>query len=279
MRSGKLVLQQRPGQWAELQADGDVGPSRRRRVCGGARARRHPVRGRCVLEVPRLVRPLVGTREVDHEARARESRVPERKRERLLPVLRSGGRRSGQGLLQLRPRAVGTSSRSTRTARSSAAAASARRRSNGFAPTSPRIRRAARSRTGTTRASRPASTAAIPPTPRSSRRCTTRTPTSSSSATITTTSASRRRTASGTLDLARGIRQFVVGSGGKNVRTFPTRAAEQRGPRRDEPRRPRAHARRERLRVALPRRGRLVHRQRLGQLPLSYRGPGTPLNS
>jgi len=30
------------------------------------------------------------------------------------------------------------------------------------------------------------------------------------------------QTASGTLDLARGIRQFVVGSGGKNVRTFPT---------------------------------------------------------
>ena len=87
------------------------------------------------------------------------------------------------------------------------------------------------------------------------------------------------QTASGTLDLARGIRQFVVGSGGKNVRTFPTRAAEQRGARRDEPRRSRAHARRERVRVALPRCGRLVHGQRLGQLPLSYRGPGTPLNS
>ena len=30
------------------------------------------------------------------------------------------------------------------------------------------------------------------------------------------------QTPTGTLDLARGIRQFVTGSGGKNVRTFPT---------------------------------------------------------
>ena len=30
------------------------------------------------------------------------------------------------------------------------------------------------------------------------------------------------QTPSGALDLARGIRQFVSGAGGKNVRTFPT---------------------------------------------------------
>ena len=30
------------------------------------------------------------------------------------------------------------------------------------------------------------------------------------------------QTASGVLDLQRGLRQFVAGSGGKNVRTFPT---------------------------------------------------------
>ncbi len=54
----------------------------------GARARRHPVRGRRVREVPRVVRPVLGPREVDHEARARKPRVRDVRRGGLLPVLR-----------------------------------------------------------------------------------------------------------------------------------------------------------------------------------------------
>ncbi len=101
--------------------------------------------------------------------------------------------------------------------------APARDRRGGFGPTLPPTgRRPARSRTGTTRGSPPASTGATPRTPHSGRRSTTRTPTSSWSGTTTTTSALPRRPPRGALDRARGIREFVVGSGGKSLRTFPT---------------------------------------------------------
>ena len=171
-----------------------LGPAGRRRLPGGARARRHPVRERDVLEVRRVVRPVLGAREGDHPSRAREPRVPDLRRGRLLPVLRRGGGRSGQGLLQLRPRRLASDRAQLELLRRRAAAAPARHRSSGSGPISPPMRRRpARSRTGTTLASPPASTEATRRTSRSGRRCTTRTPTSSSSGTTTTTSGSPRR--------------------------------------------------------------------------------------
>ena len=72
----------------------------------GARARRHPVRGRCVRDVRCVVRPRLGTRQVDHAPGARKPRVPDVRRRRLLPLLRQVPPAIPEGLLQLRPRAV-----------------------------------------------------------------------------------------------------------------------------------------------------------------------------
>ena len=147
----------------------------------------------------------------------------------------AAGGRSGQGLLQLRPRRAGTSSRSTRTAPPSAAAAPARRRSSGSradlaaqpgvctlaywhhprfssgpARRRPDLRRLLgrplRRRRGR-RAGRPR--------PR--------------------LRALRAADPAGAADPARGIRQFVVGTGGKNHTPFATGAAEQRGARAPTP--------------------------------------------
>ena len=231
----------------------DLGSARRRGLRSRARARRHPVRGRCPRCVRGLLRRLVGTSEVDHETGSRQSRVPDGRCRRLLRVLRRGSGRSGEGLLQLRARGLarGRAQLELRgrgwlrrrlaagaLARADLAAHPARctlaywhhpRFSSGLHGSDRRTRR-------------------------SGRRCTTRTPISSSSATTTTTSGSLRRRERGSISL-RGIREFVVGTGGTEFGRSRGEA-EQRGPRRDEPRRAGAHARRECLRVALPRRGR-----------------------
>ncbi len=60
---------------------------------------------------------------------------------------------------------------------------------------------------------------------RSGRRSTTPAPTSSSTATTTTTSGSRPRTPTATTDGVRGIREFVVGTGGAELRPFASDAA------------------------------------------------------
>ena len=267
-------------QRARVSAAGDLGSPRRRRVRGRARARRHPVRGRRVREVPRVVRPVVGTREVDHEAGAREPRVPDGRRRRLLPVLRRGSRRSGEGLLQLRPRRLARRRaelelrRRRRLRRRLAAGAVAPRRPRRHPATCtlaywhhPRFSSGdARQRLdvhGVLAGAR-----------------TRRTRTSCSSVTTTTTSASRPQDATAGSIRAAGSASSSSARAARNLRRFPRLRAEQRGARRDEPRRARAHARaRRRTRGASGRRS-AVHGQRLRPLPLSaQRGPGTPLNS
>ena len=82
----------------------------------------------------------------------------------------------------------------------------------------------ARSPTGTSRGSPPAGTARQPRLRRrSGTPSTPRAPTSCSTATTTTTSASRRRRPTGRPDARTGIRQFVVGTGGKSHAPFQTR--------------------------------------------------------
>ena len=82
--------------------------------------------------------------------------------------------------------------------------------------------RAARSPTGTTRASAPASTGIPRRCSRCGRRSTTRTRTWCWPATTTATSASRRRRRPAWRIGTRGIREFVVGTGGKSHYAFTT---------------------------------------------------------
>ncbi len=78
----------------------------------------------------------------------------------------------------------------------------------------------ARSRCGTTRATPRASTATTRTCGTSGRCSTTPTPTSSSRATITPTNASLPRTREDRADPKRGIREFVVGTGGRSHYSF-----------------------------------------------------------
>ena len=185
-----------PGDPADLHQvprDADLGHHRERRRREGARARRPPVQQRLALEPARLLRPQLGARQVDHAPRARQPREHRQRLLRLLQRLRRQqrpGRRARQGLLQLRRRQLAPD-RAELELLARRPATPARRRSSGCAPTSPPTRAPARSPTGTTRASAPATTATAPSCRTSGRRSTTRTRTSCSSATATTTSASR----------------------------------------------------------------------------------------
>ena len=83
----------------------DVRSDRRRGLSGRARARRHPVRERGALEVPRLVRPVLGTREGDHASGARKPRVRDsRARAGYYRYFGAAAGEPAEGLLQLRSR-------------------------------------------------------------------------------------------------------------------------------------------------------------------------------
>ena len=182
---------------------------------------RHRLRERIDDRIQQLLRPIVGSVQVAHEASARQPRVRHRRRDRLFRLLRRRRRRPGQGLLRLQPRRLADVLAQLATARTSAAAAPARPRSSGCAPTSPPTRavrrrvlappaiqlRRARLEHGSLR--------------RCSRPSTTPTPIWCSSATTTTTSASRRRRPPASPTATRGIREFVVGTGGRSHYPFP----------------------------------------------------------
>ena len=176
-----------------LQAAGDVRSARLGWLRRGARARRHPVRARNTRGLPDGVRPDLGARQVDHATSRREPRVRDTERRRLLRLLRPGGRPARARAGTPSTSARGTSSRSTRIANTSVGVGSDRHRSGGCTPTSARIRRDARSRSGITRGSRRARTAPTPAFASSGRSCTRSVRTSFSSGTTTTTSASHRR--------------------------------------------------------------------------------------
>ena len=125
--------------------------------------------------------------------------------------------RPDEGLLQLRPRQVAPR-------RHQQQLRAGRRLPRGLAPgavaaAGPRgaSRPPARSPCGTTRAIPRASTATTGPCATSGRRSTTPTPRWCSRATTTTTSASLRRTPTARRIPARGIRQFVAGTGGRDL--------------------------------------------------------------
>ena len=210
------ATRRRPG--CSIRLPGTIAAARRHRLPGG------PPAGLPVLR--RLVGEVQGT----DAAVRRQPRVSDAERVRLLRLLRRSGRRPRQGVLQLRPRAAGMSWRSTATAAVSAAASADRRRSGGFEPTWPRRVSAARSRTGTTRSSAPAGTAQSPGAAalgravRGRRRARAR-------RSRPPLRALRAADPTGGLDWARGIRQFTVGTGGKN-HTPLARQGEQRGPER-----------------------------------------------
>ena len=96
MRSRGRFLQRRPGRRSRVPPACDFRSGRRCRISGGARARRPPVRERGTLGVPRVVRPVLGTREVDHTSGARKPRVRDRGRGRLLPSTSVPPRAPGQ---------------------------------------------------------------------------------------------------------------------------------------------------------------------------------------
>ncbi len=106
VRSRQRVLRPGAGHRLDVPAAGDVEYARARALRLRADTRRHAVRGRRVREVRRLVRSVLGAREVDHEACAGKPRVRVVRCDRLLPVLRPCSRRSQEGLLQLRRRAM-----------------------------------------------------------------------------------------------------------------------------------------------------------------------------
>ena len=249
-----------------------AGSWRRRTSSSGAgyaavlAARRHPVRGRRVLRkflasydpswgrVKAITSPFPGTTSTRPDGA-----------DGLLPLLRRCGRRSGEGLLQLRPRRLARRRPELELLRGRRLRAPARRRR-----VAARRPRGASSRACTLaywhhpRFSSGEHGIGLDVRARSGRRCTTRTPTSSSSGTTTTTSASRRRTPTGARD--RRARHPPVRR--RHGRQEPARRSRSVGPNSEardvvELRRARADARRGRIRLALPAGRRLVHRHGL----------------
>ena len=163
----------------------------------------------------------------------------------------AGCRRAGQGLLLLRPGLVAPDRAQFQLRADRRLRAPARLRKRGCRRISLRTPCAARSRTGTTRSSPRARTATPSRCARSGAISTQPAQTSCSTATTMITSGSRRRTPRASRDDARGIREFVVGTGGKNHMTF--RAIEPNSDLHDttQLRLPRAHARRRRVRLAI----------------------------
>ena len=164
-----------------------------------------------------------GAAEADHASGPRQSRVRHPGCNGLLRVLRCGGGRPDDGYysFEIGPMALHRAQLELRRGRR--AATPAPRRSSGCA----------RSR----RACRAACTLAYWHHPRfssgqhgerrdvcgrSGRRSTRRAPTSSSPATTTTTSGLRRRRRTARSIRRRGIREFVVGTGGRSLRAFRT---------------------------------------------------------
>ena len=96
----------RAGRRSRVPPARNLEPPRPRTLRRRARPRRPPVRGCDAGEVRRLLRTVVGAGEVDHAAGSRQPRVPNGRGGGLLPVLRRRGRRPGEGVLQLRPRRV-----------------------------------------------------------------------------------------------------------------------------------------------------------------------------
>ena len=243
LRSGQPAVRQRAGQRPRMPAARDLGSARRRGLRSRARTRRRPIRGRCPRRVRDLLRRFVGPSEDEHETGSRQSRV----RARPVPPATSSTsarQRATPRRATTASRSVtGTSSHSTPTARKWVDAMPDPRRSAGFEPISPPIRLAARSRTGTTRATRRGCTAATRRTRRSGRRS------YDASADLVLVGHDHDyerfapQNARGGRDLARGMREFVVGTGGRSLQEVHAREPEQRGARRDEPRCPGAHAR------------------------------------
>ena len=106
LRPGERRLRGRAGRRSRVPPARNLEPPRPRTLRRRARPRRPPVRGCDAGEVRRLLRTVVGAGEVDHAAGSRQPRVPNGRRGGLLPVLRRRGRRPGEGVLQLRPRRV-----------------------------------------------------------------------------------------------------------------------------------------------------------------------------
>ena len=181
-------------------------------------------------------------------------------------VLRRPGRPARQGLLLLRPRRLARRRRSTPSARTrppttrtSTTARPARRRSSGCAPTSPPTRPrctladwhhpwfSVRPRRGRQRRVQPLFQALYD---------------NGVEVLLTGHDHGYERfapmDAAANRDPARGVRQFVVGTGGKNQRDAPLPAAQQRGPRRAPLRRAQADPAAERLPVGVRARRRPV---------------------
>ena len=104
-------------------------------------ARRPCLRVQHRLGVRELLRPDLGPPQGAHAARRRATTSTDTPAPRRTTLLRRRRRRPGQGLLQLRPRRVARHRAEPRAAPRSAAAARARRRSSGCAPTSRRTQR------------------------------------------------------------------------------------------------------------------------------------------
>ncbi len=231
-------------------------PARRHAAGRGAAARRHPVRQRHDRQDQRRLRPDLGPGEVDQPPDPRQPR--ERQRDRATSTT-STGWASPDG--PAGPRGKGyysfdlgawhlvalNSNCSSVSLLGRLGAGDA-----GCEPTSPRIRRTARSPTGITRATARGTTAATPSCSRSGRRCRTPRRSSSCRATATTTSASPRWTATVTWTRPGGIRQFVVGTGGAFFTGgLGLAGAAQRGGPERHVRRPQAHASPGELRLAV----------------------------
>ena len=219
----ELQLQRRQRHRRQVPAEVHLGPARERRPRGGAAAGRHPVRERRACRasdssydptwgrVKSITRPAAGNHEYKTAERGGLLRLLQRHR----AVATGPGRRPHEGLLQLQRRHLAPDraqldrplhDRVVRGRLGAGDLAEGRPRrepellhAGVLAPPALQLGpRRQRGRDGS----------------RSSRRSTTPTRTWCSAATPTTTSASRRRTRAAQLDNARGIRQFVVGTGG-----------------------------------------------------------------
>ena len=155
-----------------------------------------------------------------------------------LPRLLRGGRRAdlARAVVLVRPRERGTSSCSTRCATRRAGARRTRHRAAGLPRTSPPPTPAAPSPSGTRRASAPgASTATTRPWPRSGR------PSTPPVADVVVNGHDHDyerfapQDPDGREDRERGIREFVVGTGGAELRTLRRARTEQRAPGGREP--------------------------------------------